>query len=50
MNNAIEASNSKLWNNEIAAEDRTYYYQEVHTLQLSVHDFFEANSSAKEVV
>ena len=46
-----EASDSELWEDVITAKDGfiTIRYH-VHTLQLSVRDFFKANFSAKEVV
>ena len=46
-----EAFDSELWKILITAEDGVITVRSaVYTLQLSVHDFFKANSSAKEVV
>ena len=46
-----EASDSELWEDVITAEDGVITVKcAVHTLQLNEHDFFKANSSAKEAV
>ena len=49
--NIPEASDNELWEDVITAEDGviTVSYA-VYTLQQSVHDFFKANFSGKEVV
>ena len=43
-----EASDSELFEDVITAEDEVITIKcAIHTLQLRVHDFFKANSSAK---
>ena len=45
-----EASDCELCEDVLTAENGVTVRCAVHTLQLSVHDFFKANSTAKKVV